>query len=169
MIRRLLTLGFAFGLLPHFALGQTPGSATGTIQGVVFTADAGGKCSVLPAAKISLDGATHVETESNSEGKFVFSTIPAGSYTITAQAPGMAARHGVLVSRGIASQVELGMKLQAVAESTTVTASAEPADTKEPSGTDTVGDCAVRNMPNIDEQFQSLPPSFLASFAARMA
>jgi hypothetical protein len=158
MIRRLLTLGFAFGLLAHFALGQTPGSATGTIQGVVFTADAGGERSVLPAAKISLDGATHVETESNNEGKFVFSTIPAGSYTITAQAPGMAARHGVLVTRGVASQVELEMKLQAVAESTTVTASAEPADTKKPSGTDTVGDSAVRNMPNIDEQFQSLLP-----------
>jgi len=158
MIRRLAKLGFAFGLLVHFALGQTPGSATGTIQGVVFTADAGGERSVLPAAKISLDGATHVETQSNNEGKFVFSTIPAGSYTITAQAPGMAARHGVLVTRGTASQVELEMKLQAVAESTTVTASAEPADIKEPSGTNTVGDSAVRNMPNIDEQFQSLLP-----------
>jgi hypothetical protein len=35
MIRRLANLGFAFGLLAHFALAQTPGSATGTIQGVV--------------------------------------------------------------------------------------------------------------------------------------
>jgi hypothetical protein len=50
------------------------------------------------------------------------------------------------------------MKLQAVAESATVTASAEQAETKEPSGTNTVGDSAVRNMPNIDEQFQSLLP-----------
>jgi Carboxypeptidase regulatory-like domain len=138
MIRRLAKLGFAFGLLAHFALGQTAGSATGTIQVVVFTADAGGGRSVLPAAKISLDGTTHVETRSNDEGKFVFSAIPAGSYTITAQAPGMAARHGALVTRGTASQVELEMKLQAVAESTTVTASAEPADTKELSGTNTV-------------------------------
>ena len=158
MIRPLTKLGFALGLLAHFALGQTPGSATGTIQGVVFTANAAGERSVLPAAKISLDGATHVETQSNNEGKFVFSTIPAGSYTITAQAPGMAARESVLVTRGSASQVELEMKLQTVAESTTVTASAEPADTKEPSGTNAVGESAVRNMPNIDEQFQSLLP-----------
>jgi hypothetical protein len=58
MIRRRAMLGFAFGLLAHLALGPTPGSATGTIQGVVCTADAGAGRSVLPAAKISLDGAT---------------------------------------------------------------------------------------------------------------
>jgi hypothetical protein len=138
VIRRLAKLGFAFGLLAQLALGQTAGPATGTIQGVVFTADAGGGRSVLPAAKILLDGATHVETQSNVEGEFLFSTIPAGSYTITAQAPGVAARQSVLVTRGSASQVELEMKLQAVAESTTVTASADPVDTKEPSGTSTV-------------------------------
>jgi hypothetical protein len=82
MIRRLANLGFAFGLLAHFALAQTPGSATGTIQGVVFTADssgnASGERSLLPATKISLDGGTHVETQSNNEGVFVFSTVPAG-------------------------------------------------------------------------------------------
>jgi hypothetical protein len=71
MIRRLAKLGFGFGLLAHFALGQTPGSATGTIQGVVFSAYAGGERSVLPAAKISLDAATHDETQSNNEGGFV--------------------------------------------------------------------------------------------------
>jgi hypothetical protein len=71
MIRRLAKLGFGFGLLAHFALGQTPGSATGTIQGVVFTAHAGGERCVLPAAKISLDGATHDEIQSNHEGKYI--------------------------------------------------------------------------------------------------
>ncbi|MGA9508532.1 MAG: TonB-dependent receptor [Candidatus Sulfotelmatobacter sp.] len=50
------------------------------------------------------------------------------------------------------------MKIQAATESTTVTASAEPADIKEPSGTNTVGGSAVRNMPNVDERFQSLLP-----------
>jgi len=67
MIRRLAKLGFAFGLLTHFALGQTPGLGTGTIQAVVFTADAGGERSVLAAAKISLDGATHIKTQSNNQ------------------------------------------------------------------------------------------------------
>ena len=56
MIRRLATIGFAWVLLPTFVLGQSPGPASGTVQGVVFTADADGGRSVVPAAKILLDG-----------------------------------------------------------------------------------------------------------------
>jgi carboxypeptidase family protein/TonB-dependent receptor-like protein len=158
MIRRLATIGFAWVLLPTFVLGQSPGPASGTVQGVVFTADADGGRSVVPAAKISLDGSSHIEAQSTPEGKFVLRAIPAGSYTITAQAPGMAATVRIEVTAETVSEVELQMKLQAVTESTTVTASAEPADTKEPSGINTVGNSAIRNMPNIDEQFQSLLP-----------
>jgi hypothetical protein len=156
MIRRLAKLGFPSGCLLILlsvrrrsqSLGRFRASSSPPMQAVKAP-------SYLQ--RRSLEGA-HVETQSNRVGKFVFNTIPAGSYTITAHAPGMAARQSVLVTRGTAPQVELEMKLQAVAESTTVTASAEPAETKEPSGTNTVGDSAVRNMPNIDEQFQSLLP-----------
>jgi hypothetical protein len=158
MIRRLATIASAWVVLANFALAQSPRPATGTVQGLVFTADADGGRSVLPGTRISLDGASHIETQSTPEGKFVLSAIPAGSYTITAQASGMAATQPIAVTAGTVSEVELQMKLQAVTESTTVTARAEPADTKEPSGTGIVGESAVRNMPNIDEQFQSLLP-----------
>jgi hypothetical protein len=158
MIRRLATIGFAWVLLPTFVLGQSPGPASGTVQGVVFTADADGGRSVVPAAKILLDGSSHIEAQSTPEGKFVLRAIPAGSYTITAQASGMAATVRIEVTAETVSEVELQMKLQAVIESTTVTASAEPADTKEPSGINIVENSAIRNMPNIDEQFQSLLP-----------
>ena len=87
MIRAPAEIGIALGLLASFAFGQSSTPATGTIQGVVFTVDTDGARSVLPAAKISLDGATHIETQSNHEGKFVLSAIPAGAYGITAQAP----------------------------------------------------------------------------------
>src|SRR5438445_7218489 len=71
----------------------------------------------------------------------------------------MAAMQGVVVTAGAVSQVQLEMKLEAVAESTTVIASASSVDTKsEPSGTNTIGESAIRNMPNIDEHFQSLLP-----------
>jgi hypothetical protein len=158
MIRRLATIGFAWVLLPTFVLGQSPGPATGTVQGVVFTADADGGRSVVPAAKISLDGSSHIEAQSTPEGKFVLRAIPAGAYTITAQTSGMAATLRIEVTAETVSEVELQMKLQAVTESTTVSAGAEPADTKEPSGINTVQDSAIRNMPNIDDQFQSLLP-----------
>jgi hypothetical protein len=87
MIRTPAKIGIALGLLASFAFGQSSTPATGTIRGVVFTVDTDGARSVLPAAKISLDGPTHIETQSNHEGKFVLSAIPSGSHAITAQAP----------------------------------------------------------------------------------
>jgi len=50
----------------------------------------------------------------------------------------------------------LEMKVQAVVESTTVTAG--QIDPKESPGTTTIGESAVRNMPNLDERFNSLLP-----------
>jgi len=158
MIRRLARIAFAIGLLASDALGQSTSQANGTIQGVVFTADADGGRSVVPAAKISLDGPVHVEVQTDNEGMFACNAVPPGSYRISAKATGLAATQNVVVTAATVSEIALEMKIQAATESTTVTASAEPADTKEPSGTGTVGESAVRNMPNIDEQFQSLLP-----------
>jgi hypothetical protein len=158
MIRRLAQLAFAIGLLVVAALGQSTGPATGTVRGVVFTADADGGRSVVPAAKISLDGPVHLQVQSDNEGKFACNAVPPGSYRVSAEATGLAATQNVTVAAATISEIALEMKIQAATQSTTVTASAEPTDTKEPSGTNTVGESAVRNMPNIDEQFQSLLP-----------
>jgi TonB dependent receptor len=158
MIRRLAQLAFAIGLLVVAALGQSTDPATGTVRGVVFTADADGGRSVVPATKISLDGPVHLEVQSDNEGKFACNAVPPGSYRVSAEAIGLAATQDVTVAAATISEIALEMKIQAATQSTTVTASAEPTDTKEPSGTNTVGESAVRNMPNIDEQFQSLLP-----------
>jgi hypothetical protein len=158
MIRRLAQIAFAIGVLSVSALGQGAGQATGTVQGVGFTVDGDGGRSVVPAAKISLDGPVHLEAQTDNEGKFVCNAVPPGSYRISAAATGLAAAQHVVVTAAIVSEIALEMKMQAATESITVTASAEPAETKAPSGTNTVGDSAVRNMPNIDEQFQSLLP-----------
>jgi hypothetical protein len=157
MIRRLAKLAFAVGLLANGALGQGAGPS-GTVQGLVFTADADGGRSVVPAAKISLDGPVHLEVQTDNEGRFACNAVPPGSYRISAEATGLAATQNVVVTAATVSEISLEMKIQTATESTTVTASAEPADTQEPSGTSTVGESAVRNMPNIDEQFQSLLP-----------
>ncbi len=158
MIRRLANIAFAIGLLTTRALSQGTGPATGTVQGSVFTTDADGGRSVVPAAKISLDGPVHLEVQTDNEGKFACKAVPPGSYRISAEATGLVATQNVVVAAATLSEIALEMKIQAAAQSTTVTASAEPADTREPSGTNTVGESAVRNMPNVDEQFQSLLP-----------
>jgi len=158
MNERLAQIAFAVGLLTISALGQGIGTATGTVQGMVFTADANGARSVVPAAKISLDGPAHLQLQTDNEGKFLCNAVPPGSYRISAEATGLAATQNVVVTAATVSEIALEMKVQTATESTTVTASAEPAETQQPSGTSTVNETAVRNMPNIDEQFQSLLP-----------
>jgi len=159
LMRRVTIVALVLGGISACAFAQGAGQPTGAVQGLVFIADADGGHSVVPATKITLDGPTLIEAQSDNEGKFAFSTVPAGSYTITANTRGMAATQGVVVTAGAVSQVQLEMKLETVAESATVTASTNSVDTKtEISGTYTIGESAVQNMPNIDEHFQSLLP-----------
>jgi hypothetical protein len=159
MMQKVASIALALGLIGACAFAQGAGQPTGALQGLVFITDADGRRSVVPATKITLDGPAHIEAQSDTEGKFAFSAVPAGSYTITANTPGMGATLGVVVTAGAVSQVQLEMKLEAVKESTTVTASTNPVDTRnEPSGTNTIGESAMQNMPNIDEHFQSLLP-----------
>jgi len=158
MMQRVVTIALAFLLLTGYALGQSKDAADGSIQGVVFTTEQDHARLVVPGTKLSLVGVTNVEIESDREGRFAFSTLPAGSYTITAQAPGLTATQNVEVRAGSISQLELEMKMQAVTESTTVSASADAVDIKESSGSNTVGESAVVHMPNRDEHFENLLP-----------
>jgi len=112
----------------------------------------------VPGTKLSLVGPVHLQTESDLEGKFAFDAVTPGSYTITADAPGLAATQEIEVRAGSVSKLELEVKLQAVTESTTVTASTEQVDTKESSGITTVGESMVEHMPNRDERFEDLLP-----------
>src|SRR5438093_13356984 len=91
MMQKVASIALALGLLTGCALGQSKPEPSGSIHGVVFTTEQDHARSVVPGTKLSLDGALHLEAESDSEGTFVFSTVPAGSYTITAQAPGLTA------------------------------------------------------------------------------
>jgi hypothetical protein len=158
MMQRLLRIAVAFGLLTGYVLGQGVPEPGGAVQGVVFTTERDHARSVVPDTKLSLDGTSHLEAESDTEGKFVFSTVPSGSYTITGQASGLTATQNIEVRAGSVSQLELEMKVQAVAESTTVTASSDPVDAKESPGTNSISESAVIHMPNRDEHFESLLP-----------
>src|ERR1700746_3307723 len=159
MMQKVAIMALVLGLIGACAFAQGGGQPNGAVQGLVFIADADGGRSVVPATKITLDGPAHIEVQSDKEGKFACSTVPAGSYTITANTPGMAATQGVVVTAGAVSQVQLEMKLEAVTESTTVTAATNSVDTRsEPSGANTIGESVVHNMPNADEHFQSLLP-----------
>src|ERR1700751_1480265 len=158
-MRKLTIVMLILGLTSAGAFAQSTRQPSGAVQGQVFITDADGGRSVVAATKITLDGPTHLEALSDNEGKFALSAVPAGSYTIAANTPGMTATQGVVVIAGSVSQAQLEMKLEAVTESTTVTATTDSVNTKtELSGTNTIAKSAVHNMPNVDDHFQSLLP-----------
>ena len=158
MKQKLAGTAIAFGLLAACVSAQSTGQVTGTVDGVVFTVNANGGHAVIPATRISLDGTTHIEAKSDGAGRFAFNAVPPGAYTINAQAAGLAANRTIEVTAGSASEIALEMRVQTLVESTTVTASTDQIDTKESPGTSTLGESTVRNMPNLDERFDSLLP-----------
>jgi hypothetical protein len=118
MIGRLAKTVFAIVLLTIGALAQSTGPGTGTVQGLVFTADADGGSSVVPGAKMSLDGPVHLEVQTDNEGKFACNAVPPGSYRIRAEAPGFAATQNVIVTAATVSEMALEMRIQTATEST---------------------------------------------------
>jgi len=152
------TLALVIGLLDASVLAADTKGETGTVRGVVFTADADGGRSVVPGAKISLIGPATRATEADAAGKYAFDALPPGSYNLKAQAPGMIATHTVVIAVGTVSEAPLEMKVDVVSESTTVTATADALGTEEPAGSNAVGGSAVNNMPNLNERFEGLLP-----------
>src|SRR5580700_6014359 len=96
MLQTVASFALTLGLIGACAFAQSTGQPTGAVQGLVFIRDADGGRSVVPATKVSMDGPAHIEAQTDNEGTFVFNTVPAGSYTITANAPGMTATQGVV-------------------------------------------------------------------------
>ena len=145
-------------LIATCVLAQNSGTANGVVRGELFTLDANGSRAIVPSAKISLDGAVHIEATSDSEGRFTLDAVPPGSYAITAQAPGMTAQQSLTVTAGSVSEMTLEMKIQAVVQSATVRANSDSPDAREASGINTIHESAIRNMPNVDERWQTLLP-----------
>jgi carboxypeptidase family protein len=78
---------------------------------MVFTTDPDGGRSVVPGAKVSLNGPTPSETSVDAEGKFVFSALQPGSYIRKSEASGMTATQVVVVTAGAVSAVSLEMNV----------------------------------------------------------
>lgn len=158
MTQKLARLLVFIGLVGAWAFAQDTQQRSGTVNGVVFTVDADGGRSIVPEAKISLDGPAHIESESDAEGKFAITGIAPGSYKLNAKAPGLAAEREAVVVAGTITEITVELKVEAVQESVTVTGNANQVDTREASGTNTVGESMVKNMPNQNERIDSLLP-----------
>src|SRR3989442_2934335 len=88
----------------------------------------------------------------------MFNAPPPASYNLKALAPHMTATQTVVITAGTALEALLEMKVETVSESTNVTATSDTVVTQEAAGSNTVGESAVKNTPNVNERFESLLP-----------
>ena len=121
-VRRAILLAL---VVPWFApsiLANDGGNAAGKLEGAAFVGDPDHR-SYVAGAKVVATGPVTLETETNADGKYAFAAVPAGSYTVKANFPGLEAKQAVLVEAGRLVQAELQLRPEQAKESVTVRAS----------------------------------------------
>lgn len=139
---------------PLPAFGQTS-AGSGTVVGTVFVVDSGGT-SFLPGVKVVLKGSTTMETQTDAGGKYSFSGVDSGSYTIEADLPGLHAEQTVVALPGTEVRASLEMKLVGVNTSVTVSGSGSEVEVSTTSVT--ISDKLITAAPNANERFENLLP-----------
>ena len=156
-MRKTALIAFSVLLIGIRCFPEDPTPALGSIRGDVFTRDAGGERSVLPATQVTLHGPVAKETQSDQRGAYSFDSIPPGKYVLEARAPGLSATLEVEVSPGATAAAPLELNVVAVSSMVTVTAS-DPAPIAESAQSTTITQKTVEAAPNQNEKFESLLP-----------
>jgi outer membrane receptor protein involved in Fe transport len=129
------------------------GRRAGTLSGTVST---GTENSLYAGAKVQASGSVTMQTQTNGEGQFAFNGLPAGTYRLTANAPGLEAEQTVTLR---ASQVvQVSLQLKPVRTTTTIDVGAADTAQKTPAPTQTIGEKTLRDAPNVNERFETLLP-----------
>lgn len=152
----LLFLWFSILQLVPQSRGQQNLEPAGQLRGTAFIRDSNGQ-SYLANAKVTLQTAAVMETETDESGKFEFRGVPPGTYIIEAAVPGLLASQNVTVEMGKVAEISLELKPSAVQDSVTVTAHENETTLPSPSGTVTAS--TLRNAPNIDDRAESILPT----------
>ena len=89
-IAMLLFLWFSILQLVPQSRGQQNPEPAGQLRGTAFISDSNGQ-SYIANAKVTLEGPTVMETETDESGKFEFRDVQPGTYTIEVTTPGLIA------------------------------------------------------------------------------
>ena len=126
-----------------------------TVRGTVFIRDAAGKRTVVPGAKVRLEGSTSAEAQTDEYGEYVLRAVPYGTCVIEGTSAGLRAAETVNVED---NEVRLDLELKPAEVTTSVEVTADPGKTNSPAPTETITDKTLRDAPNIDERFESALP-----------
>ena len=146
-----------FQLVPQ-SLGRENPEPAGHVQGTVFVQDSKGQ-SYIAKAKVTLQTASLMETETDESGKFEFQSVPPGSYIMEAAVPGFLVSQTITVEMGKVAEISLELKPMAVQDSVKVIANANENETTSASPSGSVTASSLRNAPNIDDRAESILPT----------
>ncbi|MBV8631881.1 MAG: TonB-dependent receptor [Silvibacterium sp.] len=130
---------------------------TGRLTGTVSTQDGSAALIYVAGAKVQANGPVTLETEADSSGRFSFGEVPAGTYALTASAPGLEDQQAVTVESAQTAEVVFQLRPAVVTTSVNVTASADSAS-ESVAPTQTISDKTLRDAPNMNERMETLLP-----------
>jgi hypothetical protein len=160
MVRSILKVSVVLSLAVS-ALAARPVSAqitTGTLSGSVRDAQG----AVVPGATVTLVSAvrgTRTDTQTSTDGDFVFPNVTAGTYLVRVTMDGFKTleRPGVVVSPGDRALLQtLTIEVGALAETVTVQADSQIVQASSGERSFTIPDASVENLPIANRGFASL-------------
>lgn len=133
------------------------GEKMGKLEGTVSIGETA-SLSYVPGARVQASGPVTIQTEADTEGKFAFGEMPAGSYTLTATAPGLVGEQTIEVQANQALKISLQLKPAVVMTSVNVSADSDSGGAGSLAPTQTITEKTLRDAPNANERMESLLP-----------
>lgn len=130
-------------------------TADTTVRGKVFVRDSAGNQSVVAGAVVKLNGATTFETETNSNGDYVITSVPRGMYALEVHYPSLEAVATVEVE---GSEVRASLELKPAEVTTSVVVTSDQAEPKSAAPSETISEKTLQSAPNVNERFESSLP-----------
>jgi len=154
MLERIYSVRVLMGLLLAVpaVLGNAPESAAQTVTGRIVGTIRDQQGAVIPNASVSaknLDTGAERTAVSDASGGFSIVSVPAGSYDVTAMAPGFQTelRSSITMTVGGAVRVDFTLNVGAIAEKVEVTGEAPQVDTTTSTMAGLVSDNVIRELP----------------------
>jgi hypothetical protein len=157
-VRKLLAACAISVILLCRSVSLSGATDAGSIHGDVFIVESDGGHSVIPDAKVVLQGNGSRETTANDHGSYSFSSVPPGVYVIEATAPGMTGSVTVEVKAAADQSVAIPLEIETLKASVTVSAAAEQFVDSDPSPQAAIERSTIRNAPTKDDRADSLLP-----------
>ncbi len=130
---------------------------TGSLGGTV-TDPSGSAVVAARVVVLNKDTGLTRSTESGTDGGFLFSALPGGTYRVTAAKEGFSTyvQDGVVISVNQSASVSIGLKVGTTTDAITVTANAELVNTRSAAEVQLMDQKSILNLPLEGRQVQSL-------------